>query len=203
MPIGSDSNHSFNGLYDGQGFEIKNLNTYFPTNPDTPELQVNVGLFGYTAGSANIRGIVLRNATIKGAHNTGGIIGQATGKTIVKDIAVDNLNITTTMSYIGTIIGKSESTNVTIKNVVVYSATTSHNHRELNSGEATIDSCLVSIQESKKYHDNTGDGFDFTQWVYISGLKMPVPKGLSWLANGGEPLTKEVLESLGFSAYQY
>ena len=203
LPIGSDSNHSFNGLYDGQGFEIKNLNTYFPTNPDTPELQVNVGLFGYTAGSANIRGIVLRNATIKGAHNTGGIIGQATGKTIVKDIAVDNLNITTTMSYIGTIIGKSESTNVTIKNVVVYSATTSHNHRGLNSGEATIDSCLVSIQESKKYHDNTGDGFDFTQWVYISGLKMPVPKGLSWLANGGEPLTKEVLESLGFSAYQY
>ena len=203
LPIGSDSNHSFNGLYDGQGFEIKNLKTYFPTNPDTPELQVNVGLFGYTAGSANIRGIVLRNATIKGAHNTGGIIGQATGKTIVKDIAVDNLNITTTMSYIGTIIGKSESTNVTIKNVVVYSATTSHNHRELDSGEATIDSCLVSIQESKKYHDNTGDGFDFTQWVYISGLKMPVPKGLSWLANGGEPLTKEVLESLGFSAYQY
>ena len=203
LPIGSDSNHSFNGLYDGQGFEIKNLKTYFPTNPDTPELQVNVGLFGYTAGSANIRGIVLRNATIKGAHNTGGIIGQATGKTIVKDIAVDNLNITTTMSYIGTIIGKSESTNVTIKNVVVYSATTSHNHRGLNSGEATIDSCLVSIQESKKYHDNTGDGFDFTQWVYISGLKMPVPKGLSWLANGGEPLTKEVLESLGFSAYQY
>ena len=169
-----------------EGFEIKNLNTYFPTNPDTPELQVNVGLFGYTAGKANIRGIVLRNATIKGAHNTGGIVGCATGETTVSEIAIDNLNITTTMSYIGTIIGKSESTNVTIKNVVVYSATTSHNHRELNSGEATIDSCLVSIQESKKYHGNTGDGFDFTQWVYISGLKMPVPKGLSWLANGGD-----------------
>ena len=35
------------------------------------------------------------------------------------------------------------------------------------------------------------------------GLKMSLPKGLSWLAEGGAPLTKEVLESLGFTAHQY
>ena len=63
-PIGDTSNR-FNGIFDGNGYVIKNLTINRPTED-------NVGLFGYTV-SANIQNVGLENVEVTGKEYVGGL----------------------------------------------------------------------------------------------------------------------------------
>lgn len=56
----------------------------------------------------------------------------------------------------------------------------------------TVENCIYD-NGTKKY---VGD--DFSNWIVMAD-GCPLPKGLTWLAEGGETLTEEKLQELGFS----
>ena len=46
------------------------------------------------------------------------------------------------------------------------------------------------MQHTKVYITNDTKGYigdDFSNYVFVEGMPAPVPTGLSWLAQGGEP----------------
>ena len=70
-PIGSSSNHSFTGSYDGNGHEISGLHI------DRPERD-GVGLFGFVyprSASGTIANLCLHQINIAGRDRVGGLIG--------------------------------------------------------------------------------------------------------------------------------
>jgi len=83
MPIaGGGTIDKFTGHYDGQGFEIFNLNI---NRPDTD----NVGLFGHIGiendiDDISITNIGLRNVDIKGARGVGALVGRVTSNGLTK-----------------------------------------------------------------------------------------------------------------------
>ncbi len=68
-PIGTKSN-PFTGVFDGNGYSIKNVN--ITSSGD------NVGLFGYVRGGI-VKNVFLENVTVKGASNTGSLVGLNEG----------------------------------------------------------------------------------------------------------------------------
>ena len=80
----------------------------------------------------------------------------------------------------GALIGYSASTTVQITDCIVFSA----NVDKLNSGSATTTSTIYVLNGKKGYSSG-----EFANWVFVSGMPYPVPKGLSWLAQGGEQAT--------------
>lgn len=56
----------------------------------------------------------------------------------------------------------------------------------------TVENCIYD-NGTKKYV-----GEDFSNWIVMAD-EQPLPKGLTWLAEGGETLTEEKLQELGFS----
>ena len=70
-PIGNES-IPFNGSFDGNGYEIKNL-TINSLHGD------NVGLFGYCDEKANIQSVQLTDCNITGADSVAGICGFNAG----------------------------------------------------------------------------------------------------------------------------
>ncbi len=66
-PIGTSST-KFKGIFDGNGYTIKNLYT------NSPE-QECVGLFGYISG-ATINNVILQSLNITGGRYTGGVAGR-------------------------------------------------------------------------------------------------------------------------------
>ena len=85
----------------------------------------------------------------------------------------------------GALIGNSVS-GVQITDCIVFSA----NVDKLNSGSATTTGTVYGLNGKKGYI-----GSSFTNWVFVSGLPYPVPKGLSWLAQGGEQATIEDIQN--------
>jgi len=78
FPIGTDKEHSFNGVFDGNGHEIKNLKISI-TSDDI----VYAGLFGYVGEGAEIKNIGIVGAEIIATGSTtfvGGIVGECHGK---------------------------------------------------------------------------------------------------------------------------
>jgi len=65
---------SFSGIFNGNGYKIKNLNINLPTNS-------NIGLFK-TCNNAEIKNLVLENINIKGKNYIGGVIGFAENTSI-------------------------------------------------------------------------------------------------------------------------
>ncbi len=119
-PIGNSSNTSFSGIFDGNGYEIKNTNLDYPYDS-------GVGLFGYTENakimnlgiSGNITGrdyvgVIVGYATnssiyncynkanITGRDRVGGIVGQAANSSIYN--CYNTVNITGN-DYVGGIVG--------------------------------------------------------------------------------------------------
>ena len=80
LPIGvpgSADALAFRGELIGNGFTIKNLYINRPSSD-------NVGLFGYTHGSAKITGVLLEDVEIIGRTNVGALVGCAMGSTVVE-----------------------------------------------------------------------------------------------------------------------
>jgi surface protein len=107
-PIGTTSN-KFNGIFDGQGYTIKNL--YYKQQVE------NIGLFGFTTNDAYIKNVRVEgmiDITNPGGSNSGGknctaggIVGNATGGVIL------NCSFSGTVasySHTGGIVGQSGNT---------------------------------------------------------------------------------------------
>ena len=74
-PIGN-ANNPFNAIFEGNHYTISNLTISSPSND-------NVGLFGTTTRTAEIRNVGLLSVTkIAGRNNVGGLIGSNQGKVI-------------------------------------------------------------------------------------------------------------------------
>ena len=89
--IGDGINATFDGIFDGKGFAIKNLTM----NPEADsDGYVCGGLFGYTFGAATIQNLTLENvaiATTDAGHNVGALVGFANnngGQLTVKNVTV-------------------------------------------------------------------------------------------------------------------
>ena len=183
LPIGTNT-YSFTGYYDGKGYSITELKTASTTNvSNSSSVNSYVGLFGNTDG-AKLNNIYIKGADIKGHTNVGGIVGYAKGSTVLTSCGFSGTISATANS--GALIGNSASTTVQITDCIVFSA----NVDKLNSGSATTSSTIYVLNGKKGY-----TGTSFANWVYVSGMPYPVPKGLSWLANGGSPASKTDIEN--------
>ncbi len=93
-PIGTSAT-PFKGTFDGNGYEIVNLQI------NNPEGDYQ-GLFGYTS-SATIKGVNLNDAYIMGGDYTGGVVGYDMSYTTLSDCCCDGYIFGN--SYVGGIIG--------------------------------------------------------------------------------------------------
>ncbi len=96
-PIGGGNGDSvFNGILDGNGREISNLNI------NDASLDY-VGLFGRLGNRSSVQNLVLKNCDIKGRDHVGGVVGYSKGEQI-SNVCVNGL--ITGRDYVGGIIGK-------------------------------------------------------------------------------------------------
>ena len=183
LPIGTNT-YSFKGFYDGKGYAITGLETTEIIEGVSNSTSVNsyVGLFGRTNG-AKLNNIYVKEAKIYGHTNVGGIVGYAKGSTVLTSCGFSGT--ISAQANSGALIGSSVS-GVQITDCIVFSA----NVDKLNSGSATITNTIYVLNGKKGYSSG-----EFTNWVYVSGMPYPVPKGLSWLANGGSPASKTDIEN--------
>ena len=172
LPIGTNT-YSFTGYYDGKGYTIEGLHTAETTEvSNSTSVNSYVGLFGNTNG-AKLNNIYIKGADIKGHTNIGGIVGYASGSTVLTSCGFSGT--ISAQANSGALIGSSVS-GVQITDCIVFSA----NVDKLNSGSATITNTVYVLNGKKGCSSG-----EFENWVYVSGMPYPVPKGLSWLAQGG------------------
>lgn len=176
-PIGTYK-YAFSGSYDGQAYQIMGLKTAATVNEsNSSTVGSYVGLFGNTSG-AKLSNIYVKDALIKGHTYVGGIVGYASGSTTLSNCGYsgntsnNNIDITAVANS-GALIGYSASSTVKITDCIVFNTKLT----KLDSGSATISSTVHVLNGARGY---TGSSFD--NWVYISGMPTPLPKGLSWLA---------------------
>ena len=174
LPIGSQS-RQFRGTFEGNGYIISGLNTYY--NSSISSTYTNIGLFGYVNG-ATIQNLYLRDTDMRGGSNVGGLIGYATGNTQVTSCAFDG-DITANSNG-GSIVGLG-ATSVIVSNCTVFSSNTTANTNGMARG-CSVRSLVYITNGTKGYI-----GTDFSNYVFVEGMPAPVPTGLSWLAQGGEP----------------
>ena len=183
LPIGTNT-YSFTGYYDGKGYTIEGLHTAETTEvSNSTSVNSYVGLFGRTNG-AKLNNIYVKEAKIYGHTNVGGIVGYAKGSTVLTSCGFSGT--ISAQANSGALIGNSAATTVQIKDSIVFSADVD----KLNSGSANTTSTIYVLNGKKGYSSG-----EFTNWVYVSGMPYPVPKGLSWLANGGSPASKTDIEN--------
>lgn len=97
-PIGQTGRTTFNGVFDGQNHTICNLNV-----DSDAEVGANYssGLFGWveshTANHGHLKNVKINNATIKGHHNCGALVGCITkGTALVENCHVTGATISCT-----------------------------------------------------------------------------------------------------------
>ena len=103
----------------------------------------------------------------------GGIVGYAKGSTVLTGCGFSGA--ISAQANSGALIGSSVS-GVRITDCIVFSA----NVDKLNSGSANTTNTIYVLNGKKGYTSG-----EFANWVFVSGMPYPVPKGLSWLAQGG------------------
>ncbi len=86
---------AFKGTYDGKGKEITNLNITSTAN--------DIGLFAQNAGT--IKNILLKNATVTGGSNVGGIVGRNGMSGSVSACVISDSSVTATASNAGSVVG--------------------------------------------------------------------------------------------------
>ena len=131
-PIGEDLANRFTGSFDGNGFTISNLYINATTN--------NVGLFGLTGMSSEMKNLGLVNAYVKGKNSTGGLAGTSNG------ITIRNCYVTGTVEgvdFVGGLVGANIGI---ISNC--YSAATVSGIRDIGgvigNHNGTIDKCYAT-----------------------------------------------------------
>ena len=97
-PVGQTGATTFNGVFDGQGKTISNLNVN--SDAQTGEYYSS-GLFGWvethTDGNGQIKNVKINGATVVGHHNCGALVGYITEKNaIVENCHVSNATISCT-----------------------------------------------------------------------------------------------------------
>lgn len=125
--IGDGINATFDGIFDGKYFTIKNLN--FAPEADEDGYLCG-GLFGYTYGAAEIKNLDFENITVtstNAGHNVGVLVGfayNAGGRLNVSNVTVKNATIYAPNAYgVGAIVGYSYGAMGTIENCSVDGAT--------------------------------------------------------------------------------
>ena len=117
--IGDGINATYDGIFDGKGYTIKNV-TLAPT-ADSDKYFCG-GLFGYTYGAAVIKNLTIENITVTAngeGHNVGALVGFAYnkgGKLNVFGVTVKDVTITAPNAYgVGAIVGYSYGSMGTIE----------------------------------------------------------------------------------------
>ena len=107
-PIGGNAYAAFTGKFDGNFYKIRNLNI---TGVD------HAALFGRTSG-ARIENLGVIAPTIAGnntglqVNTAGGIVGEATGNTVLKNVYVESGSITGESGRFGGIVGYTKNTKI-------------------------------------------------------------------------------------------
>jgi hypothetical protein len=111
VPIGgAGTNELFNGIYDGKGYKILNLNIDSPTTDD-------IGLFGHigptdaqNAGRVEIKNLGIIGSNVNGARGVGALVGRVTGNeiTIIENCFVTNGTVTGDAA-VGGLVGSNNS----------------------------------------------------------------------------------------------
>lgn len=79
----------FSGHFDGQGYTINNLTS---TATGTSAATDYRGLFGIT-NNATIKNLTINNANVKGSSALGGLVGLASGNTVIENCHVKNSSL--------------------------------------------------------------------------------------------------------------
>ena len=183
-PIG-DKDHAFSGSYDGQGYHI----SYNIQGSNKVYYSGYSGMFGYCDG-ANLSNIYVYTAGFAYTQYSGAIAGYATNTTISNCAINFNNRITNiNSSTLGAIVGYGTSS-VTIKECAVFEGLPPTSDIELSGGSSKIQNCVYILDGKKGY-----TGTDFSNFTYIQGMLIPLPKGISWLAQGGKSATLAIVQA--------
>ena len=158
--IGDDCNYTFDGIFDGNGFTISNLNS--TETAQKADGYVCTGLFGAIYGNAVIKNLTIENVNINTAEYTGnnaaavvGFVYGVSGKTVTIDgvKVTGDINIDASGVYgVGAIVGYSYNQGtLNIKNCAVEANDESAITAVSGSGaiigycggKATIEACSV------------------------------------------------------------
>lgn len=184
-PIGNQT-HAFSGSYDGQGYKIDYLLN--GEIDDQAQYQEYLGLFGNCSG-ASLKNIYVFATSISGLSYSGALVGYATNTTISNCVVGCGEFTTTNASTRGAIVGYGTSS-VIIEECAVFSASTPTGDLKLSGGLANIQNCVYVLDDQKGY-----TGTDFSNFTYIEGMRMPLPKGVSWLAQGGTAASLSTIQT--------
>ena len=168
-PIGT-SDKPFKGVYDGQGYEITNLNILEITNASGNKIQSDIGLFGYTSGG-EITGIYIKNATIYGKDNVGLIVSNATSTKINSNI-IESSTINASGNY-GAVAGKISGGEIKY-NLVYVTTNGGTSTSSLYTGSTTLSTNLV---ENNGTRSKVGTE-DLTGWGKV--FNRLLPSAISW-----------------------
>ena len=168
-PIGT-SNKPFKGVYNGQGYEITNLNIPEITNASGNKIQSNIGLFGYTSGG-EITGIYIKNATIYGKDNVGLIVSNATSTKINSNI-IESSKVYASGNY-GAVAGKISGGEIKY-NLVYVTTNGGTSTSSLYTGSTTLSTNLV---ENNGTRSKVGTE-DLTGWGKV--FNRLLPSAISW-----------------------
>ncbi len=192
-PIGTPT-YSFRGNYDGCGFMIQ---FHFLGN----SYNNYAGLFGYTSG-ATISNTYIRpyynyfisTGTLEVTESgyIGGIAASTSGCSI-SNCVFDTGGITNVVTYtrIGIIIGYGGSSTRVVNCSIFNAQGNAYSSSNLAAyGSVTVTNCCYIINNKKGY-----TGSDFSNFVFVENMKIPLPKGISWLAEGGVPATMSTIQA--------
>ena len=88
-PIGQTGATEFKGIFDGQGYTIKNL---YVDNSSATDEHTSSGLFGWAESNVTIKNVKIDGATVVGNHNVAVIVGYTYSGKII-NCHVTNANI--------------------------------------------------------------------------------------------------------------
>lgn len=144
IPIGrytdADSSRiSYSGIFDGDGFVIRNLSGRSETDQD-------FGLIGHSAEGCTVKNLIMENVKLEGGINSAPFIGYCEGKTTIEYCASIGLlkfsSTRTGTKNFGGIIGKGSKENMN-SCYTVYSSLS-------GSNEGTANTCYYGAEVEKK-----------------------------------------------------
>ena len=150
MPIGKDSTNPFKGVFDGNGYTIKNI-TIYRSNDN------NVAMFGYNEGI--IRGLNIKNINVTGNQNVAGLVADNKGT-----VSMINLEGNINGTHAAGIVSQSRYTDATIKDVIMNGTVTGTN----TGGLAYSWYKVYGIVENGTYANDFGSG-SYGKISYIDG----------------------------------
>ncbi len=194
QPLGHDTDGSrngcqgaaFNGAFEGNGRTISNLNI----NRSGEDC---VGLFGYVAEGSEIRNLALRDATVIGANEVGGLVGFGRGARIVSSSVV--MNEIKGNSVVGGLMGNGESAWIHSSSVSVAGVIGVGSREALGGlvGQGTsaqiVSSSVVAGEVSGVFFVGglTGNGASaqiYSSWVVVGELSSTTDAGGGLVGNG-------------------